>query len=244
MLDSLDWATAGKRDTVTVDWAPVQPPEKLRVRWHEGEAFWALNVEDARQLPPPANLEQMSADDMLLILAASDPGAALRAWAKRKGESADFEDDLDTAASTDLDPLRRYDLNATFLHRIRSRARILAMLRQNLPRPVWNIQALQWRLDGFIGIRPLAERLLVRLTDPDGKVDEAVFTLADLLIVLHDVKYDPVDGSLDKAEFGEIYLPFLRSLVGDLDTNIGQANVRIGKEVLEFWNRVVKECRP
>jgi hypothetical protein len=244
LLDSLAWSAAGKHGTVTIDWQPVQPPEKLQVRWPEGEAFWALNVEDARQLPPPAKLEHMSADDMLRILAASDPGAALRAWAKRHHESDDFEDELDTALPTDLDPLRRYDLHATFLHRIRSRARILALLRQNLQRPVWSAQALQWRLDGFIGIRPLAERLLIRLTVADGKVDEAVLTLADFLIVLHDVEYDAADGSLTKADFGRIYLPFLRGLVADLDTNIGQSQKQIGKEVFEFWNRVVEQCRP
>jgi len=59
--------------TYEVPWEPIEPPEKLLVRWQGKEGFWPVNVEDAKRLPPPERLEKMSADDMLLILAASDP---------------------------------------------------------------------------------------------------------------------------------------------------------------------------
>ena len=82
----------------------------------------ALDASDVNgELPPPARLEHMSADDMLWILAATDPSAAVRAWAGRQQSSDLFEADLDSASPIDLDPLRRYDLHATFLHRIRRR---------------------------------------------------------------------------------------------------------------------------
>jgi hypothetical protein len=213
------------------------------VRWPEGEAFWGLNVEDAGQLPPPAKLEEMTADDMLLVLAASDPGAAFRAWVKRQNAGDGFDDELDTAMPVDVDPLRRYDLRATFLHRIRSRARVLAQLRENLQRPVWSAQALQWRLEGFIGIKPLAERMLRQVTEADGKVDEAVLTLADFLIVLREVDYGPVDGALTKKEFGRIYVTFLRELVGKLDERLRESRGRIGRDVAAFWDRVVERCQ-
>jgi hypothetical protein len=72
-------------------WKAVQPPDKLLVRWADHEAFLPLNVEDSRDLPPPARLETMSADDMLWILAATDPSAAVRAWASRQQCSDLFE---------------------------------------------------------------------------------------------------------------------------------------------------------
>ena len=178
MLDGEDWAAGGRKAMVLLPWQPVEPPERLLVRWSGGEAFWSLNVEDASQLPPPAELGEMSADDMLLILAASDPGAAFRVWAKRRQKEGGFDDELDSAIPTDLAPLRRYDLRSTFLRRIRSRARVLAQLRQNLQRPVWSVQALHWRLEGFVGIRPLAERLLHDVDAADGQVHQAVLTLA------------------------------------------------------------------
>ncbi|MGA2034322.1 MAG: hypothetical protein ABSG68_18915 [Thermoguttaceae bacterium] len=139
--------------------------------------------------------------------------------------------------------MRRYDLRTTFLHRVRNRARILARLRQNLQRPVWSVQALQWRLEGFIGIKPLADRLIRDVGKEDGTVDEAILTLADFLIVLHEVKYEPVDGALPKAQFGRVYYPFLRELVTGLDKQLRETRGRIGKELLNFWDRVVEQCR-
>jgi len=107
LLNDAAWGAGGQKETVVLPWQPVQPPERLLVRWPAGEAFWPLNVEDARQLPPPAELGEMSADDMLLILAASDPSAASRAWARHHQRGEGFDDELDTAIPTDLDPLRR-----------------------------------------------------------------------------------------------------------------------------------------
>lgn len=243
LLNGDAWTAGGQKETAVLPWQPVQPPERLLARWSAGEAFWPLNVEDARQLPPPAELGEMSADDMLLILAASDPSAAFRAWTKRRQQRDGFDDELDTAIPTDLDPLRRYDLRSTFLRRIRSRARVLAQLRQNLQRPVWSAQALEWRLEGFIGIKPLAERLLQDVAAVDGQVEEAVLTLADFLIVLREVEYDSVDGALPKAQFDRVYVSFLRDLVAELDVQVRGCRERIGKEILGFWDRVVGQCR-
>ena len=243
LLNQDVWSASGHSETVVNPWQPVQPPEKLLVRWPEGEAFWPMNVDDARHLPPPAELSEMSADDMLMILAASDPSAAFRAWTKRLQKEAVIDDDLDTAIPTDLDPLRRYDLRSTFLRRIRSRARVLAALRQNLQRPVWSLQALQWRLEGFIGIRPLAERLLDELATADGQVDEALLTLADFLIVLREVDYETGDGAVPKAQFNRVYRSFLRGLVADLDGRVSGCRARLGRDMLGFWDRVVERCQ-
>lgn len=242
LLDAETWAASAPQE-VALEWPPVQPPEKLLVRWADGEAFWTLNVEDPRQLPPPARLEEMTADDMLLVLAASDPGAAFRAWVQRQGSSDGFDEELDTATPTDLDPLRRYDLRATFLHRIRSRARVLARVRQNLQRPVWSVQALQWRLEGFIGIKPLAQRLLGKVTETGRNADEATLTLSDFLIVLREVDYQEIDGALPKVEFERVYHSFLRSLVAELDGQVRGFRGRIGKQMLDFWDRVVERCQ-
>ena len=114
--------------------SPAQPPERLLVIWDGQETSLPLNVEDAHLLPPPARLEQMSADDMLWILAAADPSAAFRAWARDQQSPENFDADLDSATPVDLDPLRRHDLQATFLHRIRRRARILAPILSPRPR--------------------------------------------------------------------------------------------------------------
>jgi len=156
-----------------------------------------INFQDGNTLPPPAELGSMSAEQMLMILAASDPSAAFRAWAKTLRSNDLFDDDLDSATTLDLDPLRVYDLQATFLHRVRCRARVLAQLRANLERPVSSLRALEWRLRGLVGIEALAYKLADDVMTKSS-VDEALLTTADLLVVVSEVQYQPVNGPLPK----------------------------------------------
>lgn len=243
LLSAGSWTAGGRPSTFELEWTPVQPPEKLLVQWGECEAFLPLNVEDSRELPPPAQLENMSAEDMLCILAASDPSAAFRAWARRQQPPGSFDADLDSATPIDLDPLRRYDLQATFLHRVRRRARILAQLRANLQRPAWGRQALDWRLRGMIGVEALADRLVRDLATTNGAADEALLTLADFLIVLREVDYDPSDGSLPRAEFQKMFRPFLTELAGKLRAQVESHYGQISDDMKQFWSRVVDRCQ-
>ncbi len=199
------WQAADRPPVREIVWLAVQPPQKLLVCWADHKAFLALNVEDAGKLPPPAELESMSADDMLLILAATDPSAAFRVWTGRRQPPDSVDPDLDTATPIDLDPLRRYDLQAPFLHRIRRRAHILAQLRSNLQRPAYSQQALEWRLRGMVGIEPLANRLVREFANTDANADESLLTLADFLIVLHEVDYDAAEGLSAKGGIRESF---------------------------------------
>jgi hypothetical protein len=243
LLSASTWHKDGCSPVVELSWALTQPPEKLLVRWIDHEAFLPLNVEDSRDLPPPVQMEHMSADDMLLILAAADPSAAFRVWAKKQEPSDLFDADLDSAIPIDLDPLRRYDLQTTFLHRIRRRARVLAQLRLNLQRPVWGPQALEWRLRGLIGIEPLGDRLMGEFASAVDAADGALLTLADFLIVLHEVDYQPSDGALPKSEFEKIFRSFLCELALKLQQQIDAHRGRVSKDIIQFWDRVVERCQ-
>jgi len=243
LLASAEWGERGCPEVVKLQWAALQPPQTLQVRWDGFSAVLPLNVEDSSELPPPDSLEGMTADDMLWILAAPDPGAAFRLWARRVRPVDEDDDGLDQAVPVDLDPLRRYDLRATFLHRIRHRARVLAELRANLERPVWGEQALSWRLRGMIGIAPLAERLLRELLEGKAPPGEALLTLADFLIVLSEVSYQPSDGSLPKAHFDRMYRSFLKELASGLATRVREQAGRVSEDVLAFWERVVERCQ-
>ena len=233
----------GSPAVVSLNWPPPQPPYRLLVSWNGQEAFLPLNVENPEQLPPPAEIDQMSADDILWILAAADPSAAFRAWASRQQTSDTFDTDLDSATPSDLDPLRRHDLQATFLHRIRRRARTLASLRGNLQGPVWGRQGLEWRLRGMIGIETLAERLVRDVDSMEGPADEALLTLADFLIVLREVDYQPSDGSLTKPEFEEVFRPFLRELAEKLQGKLPARHPNVSADLMGFWQRVLEQCR-
>jgi hypothetical protein len=243
LLSSAVWHVSGRPAVMELAWEPIQPPEKLLVQWAEYEAFLPLNVEDSRHLPPPGQLEHMSADEMLWILAAPDPSAAFRAWARTQQPPDQFDTSLDSATPIDLDPLRRYDLQATFLHRIRRRARILAQLRSNLQRPVWGRQALEWRLWGLIGIQPVADRLVREFASASSAADEALLTIADFLIVLREVDYQPSEGSLSKGTFEQVFRPFLRDLAARIGQTIAADHSRISKDTMRFWERVMERCR-
>ncbi len=237
------WIEMGRPSEVTSPWEPAQPPDKLLVKWDGLEAFLPINVEDSRLLPPPERLEKMSADDMLFILAASDPSAAFRAWAKNQRPSDVFDEELDSATAPDLDPLRRYDLGTTFLHRVRRRARILAQLRANLQRPVWSRQALQWRLRGLIGVEALANRLVKEFEIARDAPGEFLLTLADFLMVLREVDYQTEEGALQKDDFESVYRPFLKGLSASLNAKVGGCTDGLAEDLLGFWNRVVEQCR-
>lgn len=243
VLSSESWGQRGSSAVFTFPWSGAQPPEKLLIQWDGFEAFWPLNVDDPDALPVPAALQGMSADDMLAILAASDPSAAVRAWARRHNDPSEtFDSDLDSAGPVDLDPLRRFDIQATFLHRVRRRARTFAQMRANLQRPIWSRQGLEWRLRGMIGIDALAERLVRELAMADGRADEGLLTLADFLIVLQEVKYETADGAISPADFSKVYRPFLKALAERLRDQVQGLSGRLSDEPSAFWNRVISQC--
>ena len=248
-LSASEWNKAGGKAQVEVEWQHATPPSRLLVRWLSNEGKWSegflpINVECPEDLPAPAEIQNMSADDLLMILAASDPGAALRVWTKTIQRSEDgFDEDLDSAEPADLDPLRAYSLANTFLHRIRNRARVFARLRQILERPVRNQHALLWRLEGFIGIRALAERLCHEAMTSTRNAHEALLSLIDFIILLSEVRYSGEAEALTVQQFNEVYIPFLRSLVSSMDQTIQSDGARFGKDLLSFWGRTVSKCQ-
>lgn len=242
IYSSASWTDDGCPSTVALPWPAVSPPEKLAVIWAGLQAFMAINVENGDELPPPLKLDGMSADDMLHIIAASDPSAAFRVWARTQQVPTSFDDELDSATAIDLDPLRRHDLQSTFLHRVRQRARILGQLRAKLQRPIASNQALEWRLRGLVGIEALAMRFASDL-GVDSSANQSVLALADFIIVLSEVDYQPADGFLSKQEFDKTFKLFLLQLVNTLEKKIDLTRDRIADDVHAFWNRVTAQWR-
>ncbi|MCH7728772.1 MAG: hypothetical protein IH991_20150 [Planctomycetes bacterium] len=238
LLDSLQHAAQGNSVSAKVTWEHDYAPGKLLVKWGDKQAFWSLNVEDQAKLPVPREIESMTAQDLLFILAASDASGAFRAWARRKATDSGFDEELDSAVPGDLDPLRRYNLQDTFLRRVRRQARLLAGVRQNLERPVWSEQALQWRLSGMIGVERLADRVAQGLTGENGEVSEAVLNLADLLMMLSEVVYRESETALSRLKFNRHYKRFLKQLTKELDHRISDVKHDIPRDVREFWSNV------
>lgn len=243
LVAASDWVEAGCLKAIRISWPQPLPPDKLMVKWGELQAFIPINVEDAQGLPPPTRLEQMTADDMLGVLAATDPSAAIRAWARNQRLSSEYDEDLDSAGPVDLDPLRRYELGSTFLHRIRRRARVLTQMRANLERPCWGRQALEWRLRGLIGMEVLSDRLVKEFEQANGTANEALLTLADFLIVLREADYQSGPGALSKAEFETVLKSFLKELAGKQAKKVEERRDSVSQDAMGFWERVVVLCQ-
>lgn len=251
VIDSHGWQKQGGQPIVHIEWVPADPPEKLRVTWDDHTAFLPLNVDDARSLPAPSVLRDMTADEMLAILAATDPDAALRIWERRRrlGITGVYDPDLDSATLIDLDPLSRYRLSTTFLHRVRRRARIMAQLRLFIEKPAISVQSLEWRLRGLIGIEPLAHKFAAEFdaasttATSGGDPREAFLTLADLLIVLREARYVNQDGAIPKPQFEKTYRPFVRDLAAHLDNTVRPRLPALPEDMSAFWNRVVERCQ-
>ncbi|MEX2386360.1 MAG: hypothetical protein WD534_00665, partial [Phycisphaeraceae bacterium] len=244
LYDDKQHREQGHPKTIDLPWPKQHPPSRLLVRWGEHEVGWPMNVEEATHLPPPPALEKMSADEMLRILAATDPAAAFRAWARRQQREREaFDDDLDAANAPDLDPLRRYDLRKTFLSRIRERARVLARVRQQLQRPAINERELHWRLEGIIGARAVVERLWREFTQANGQADEALLSLADLLISLGELEYESGEGGVEREVFERAYGSFLDRLTQELRQRVAPHRDSLSPDVLIFWESVLDQCR-
>jgi hypothetical protein len=238
IVDSAHYQARDKPSSLEAAWPHSYAPGKLLVKWGDEQAFWAVNVEDQAKLPVPHEIETMTVQDLLYILAASDASAAFRAWARQRGTDSEFDDELDSAVPPDLDPLRRYNLQDTFLRRVRRQARLLAAVRHNLQRPVWSEQALQWRLSGMIGVQRLAERMAQGLCGESGQASEAVLSLADLLLMLGDVEYRESQTAMSRRDFNRFFKQFLTRLVADLDGRIDACGSQISSDVRQFWSRV------
>jgi len=242
ILDSAAHAAKGRPASIEVSWKLDYAPGKLLVTWDDEQAFWSVNVEDQAMLPAPREIESMTAQDLLYILAASDASAAFRAWARQRRTESEFDDELDSAVPTDLDPLRRYNLQDTFLRRVRRQARLLAAARHNLERPVWSEQALQWRLTGMIGVQRLADRISKGIEDGSGDASEIVLNLADLLLMLGDVEYRETDTALSRRKFNRHYRQFLRQLSDNINTKVQTAH-GLPRDVRQFWSRVQRRSQ-
>jgi hypothetical protein len=243
VLDSEGFAGKLFPPMVRISWKGYETPGKLLVQWEDKQAFLSVNVENAHELPFAPEIKSMTVHDLICILSAHDYSMAVRAWARKHLGSLE-EEGLECAIPAELDPLRRFRLDETFLHRTRARARLLAGIRKNLERPVWSEKALRWRLEGMIGIRTLSEKLLAELEAGGSRTFEGVLELADFFIMLSEITYNEIAGAISKSQFQSIYRPFLHKLLDDAKEKISGIQSSLPPDIRGFWARICDRCLP
>ena len=242
LLASTSFPSGGGGSHVEISWTFDYAPTKLLVSWEDKQAFWTVNVEDQGSLPMPEEMATMSAHELMAILAASDASAALRACFRHRGLGEEHEQ-LDCALPAELNPLRRYDIRETFLHRIRRQARMMTALRKNLERPAWSLKSLDWRLRGILGVERLANRLVKELEKEVGNKGEPILVLADFLMMLTEVNYQEEPGWLPRSEFDRTFKAFLKELSSHLKSSIEFHKETLPGEIQTFWTEVYERCQ-
>lgn len=242
LFDFRQYINQGNTSLVRILWTREEPPRKLLVKWGDKKAFWTINVDNQQDLPLPKEIENMTVNDLMSILSVVDYGAAIRAWARRYSNLSD-DDDLDSAIPAELDPLKKFDLHKTFLHRTRKRARMLGRIRKNLERPAWTEKAIQWRLEGIIGIRALAEKLCGELEDQSKNDTETLLEMADFLMMLSEVSYQEASGAISREKFDRAYKGFLKDISEMVANKVRRYPKRISREVQRFLSRAHSLCQ-
>jgi len=242
VVDSGEYHQLNRPTSVRIPWKGQETPGKLLVQWQDKQAFWPVNVENEDDLPLAREIDSISVHDLIYILSAHDYSMAIRAWARRQNTNLE-EENMEDAVPVELDPLKRFRLQETFLHRIRTRARMLAGVRHNLQRPAWTEKALQWRLEGIIGIKSLADKLMAFTENGNQKTVEAVFELIDFFIMLDEVKYEQVPGAIDQTQFDAIYRPFVHHLLETANAKTKQIQYQLPPDTRMFWERIYQRCR-
>jgi hypothetical protein len=176
LLSSSSGHGAGEHD---ITWIDTSPPFVLEVSWRDAGsewiASWPVNVSNPAALPPPAELRNLTLDELLEILGSSRPlSDAVVHVLRKRGRTVRGPNGVE------LDPLKRLDSPSFLLRRAKRVAAALERLRERLERPVSSRESFEWRLRGAVGPTALAERFVAEATF-DG---EAGFYLAELGLTL------------------------------------------------------------
>lgn len=241
ILNSGQYNQQKRPAVVRIPWKGQETPGKLLVQWQDQQTFWPVNVDNAHDLPMAREIAAMSVHDLIHILSAHDYSMAIRAWARRQTANPDDEN-LEDAVPAELDPLKRFRLQETFLHRIRTRARMLAGVRHNLQRPAYTEKVLRWRLEGIIGIKFLAEKIMAFTDNDSQKTIESVLELTDFFIMLNEVKYEHAPGAIEQAQFETIFQPFVHRLLETANVKIKQIQNQLPTGIRTFWTRTYNRC--
>jgi HKD family nuclease len=180
------WQRNGKPEEFEVRLPAEALPFFVVVRWRGSQgplrATWPVNVTDKAALPPPEELHDLPVDALLAALASTRP--------LHEGLS----DALNTprgplGGEDELNPLHRFDGSGQLMRRARAASEAFAGLRRRLEKPVANVDALVWRLQGPFGPTEIAAGLIKKSEEGRTVPGEASFLLAELALTLSRVDW-------------------------------------------------------
>ena len=224
LYDEARWLADGIPAEVRIPW-PMDhaAPSGFNVRWLEaaGPAWWPVNVEDARVLPPPDELRNLSLDDLVRILSSARPLHVLLRELSRSRQIAR------QPPGPEIDPHRRVDTSGFLLQRTRRVSLALSRMRERLEQPVGTVESLAWRLHGPVGVKALANAILKEGVNHEEKS----FLLTELALELSRVQPKSCAGCLPPARVREAIRQTIGELRADIQEAVQGAEANLGQYV-------------
>jgi len=191
-------------------WPTERPPTGFWVIWQEiaGKAWWPVNVDCPRCLPPPEELNCLPLEVLIDILTSARPMHRVLAGhiARRQGSV--------THDAPVVDPHKKVDTARFLLQRTRRVSWALTALRERLQHPAPTRECLDWRLRGPVGVVAVAEALQREARS----ADERRFLLAELLLELHRTVPEQAPSCLSAEEVRLAVRDLLDELARELAT--------------------------
>ena len=193
LLTKSQWEADGAPATVVVPLRQESLPMVVMVRWAGNVTPWAVIADNPQGLPPGPMLAGLRAEQLLEALAT---GKSLSQLLREKLES----NQTDPVEADTLDPLKRFEVQGALLRKGRALAASLSAMQRRLNRPVMTVEALGARLAGPLG--PTFVSTKVTESHETGRLTraEAIFTLAEIALVIGRVNWSHVFEQLDRNE--------------------------------------------
>lgn len=189
LFTSAEYADRGRPAEVDISFRESAAPFlMLSVVWTDGgaakRASWPLNVTDLARLLPASELRNLPLEVLLDALASTRPLHEALSESKRRHAARQQSDRY-----SDLDPLKRYSQSGRLLFRARRVSMALDGLKRRLERPAASLDALEWRLNGVVGPKAVAEALVREANEGQIIKGETSFVLAEIALMLSRVRW-------------------------------------------------------
>ncbi len=231
LLDEAAWEAQGRPAVVWVPCLDDAPPAGLEVTWTAGEgpAWWPVNIEDARSLPPPEELTDLPFEDLIRYFMT---GKLPRRTRKRTRSPRDS----DGGSDVPLDPHRRVDTRAFLLQRTRRLSQAFNTLVKRLKGPFATENVLRWWVDGPLGVRAVAEAI-----EREARSEaEKAFLLTELALEIGGIEPESEEGHVDTT----IVKRALRGLVDQLQQQVAQVEPSAPEPVKRYIRNVFERAVP
>lgn len=225
VIDAHAWRASGTPSTFVQTLSAENLPMFLEVRWYAGQATWPVVADNRHDLPPGPTIADLQAPQLLEALASGK--TLIQVLRERIGNDTKVVQPTADAGIV-TDPLKRFDSRSTLLRRGRALAAALTALERRLGRPLTTLDALEARLNGPLGPRFIAEKIVMDYLQGAIPGAEALFVLAEIALSVARVDWaNTLPGTerntgLALVEAMLVALAELRTRVGNEPTDVAR----------------------